>query len=53
MSRYDRPVLVGGILQSWPPEWELGLICDNPLRYSLSLLQMFIGASLLCLASDK
>jgi len=28
-----------------PLEWELGLISDNPLRYSLSLLQMIIGWS--------
>ena len=28
-----------------PVKWELGLISDNPLRYSLSLLQMIIGCS--------
>jgi hypothetical protein len=28
-----------------PVKWELGLIGDNPLRYSLSLLQMIIGLS--------
>jgi len=44
----------GAIDVSWPAvfcnrgrplEWELGLISDNPLRYSLSLLQMIIGWS--------
>jgi len=42
----------GAIDASWPAvlcdhgrpvEWELGLIGNNPLRYSLSLLQMVIG----------
>jgi hypothetical protein len=42
----------GAIDPSWPAvvcshgrpyEWELGLISDNPLHYSLSLLQMVIG----------
>jgi hypothetical protein len=42
----------GAIDVSWPAvlcnhgrpvEWELGLIRDNPLRYSLSLLQMILG----------
>jgi hypothetical protein len=28
-----------------PAEWKLGLISDNPLRYSLSLLQMLLGVS--------
>src|SRR5215471_4168170 len=28
-----------------PVKWELGLIRDNPPRYSLSLLQMIIGWS--------
>ena len=44
----------GAIDVSWPAvlcnrgrplTWELGLISDNPLRYSLSLLQMIIGWS--------
>src|SRR5262245_23540418 len=44
----------GAIDPSWPAvlcdhgrpvKWELGLIRDNPLRYSLSLLQMIIGLS--------
>jgi len=44
----------GAIDVSWPAvlcnhgrpvKWELGLISDNPLRYSLSLLQMIIGFS--------
>ena len=26
-------------------EWELGLIRDHPIRYSLSLLQMIVGLS--------
>lgn len=40
----DRRLLAGSALRSWPPgQWELGLIGDNPLRYSLSLLQMIIG----------
>ena len=42
----------GAVDASWPAvlcnhgrpvEWELGLIRDNPLHYSLSLLQMVIG----------
>jgi hypothetical protein len=42
----------GAIDVSWPAvlcdhgrpvKWELGLIGDNPLGYSLSLLQMIIG----------
>jgi len=42
----------GAIDASWPAvfcshgrpiEWQLGLIRDHPLRYSLSLLQMMIG----------
>jgi len=46
MPRCNRRLLAGSLLQSWPPlEWELGLISDNPLRYSLSLLQMIIGWS--------
>jgi hypothetical protein len=28
-----------------PVKWELGLIRDNPLRYSLALLQMIVGGS--------
>jgi hypothetical protein len=44
----------GAIDASWPAvvcshgrpyEWELGLISDNPLRYSLSLFQMLVGVS--------
>jgi hypothetical protein len=44
----------GAIDDSWPAvlcnhgrpvKWELGLISDNRLRYSLSLLQMIIGWS--------
>jgi hypothetical protein len=44
----------GAIDASWPAvlcnhgrpvQWELGLISDNPVRYSFSLLQMIIGVS--------
>ena len=54
----------GAIDVSWPAvlcdrgrpvQWELGLIRDNPPRYSLSLLQMIIGlcAFTFCLRQMK
>ena len=44
----------GAIDPSWPAvvcshgrpyKWELGLISENPVRYTLSLLQMIVGFS--------
>jgi hypothetical protein len=42
LSRGSSPL---GSRQPIIGEWELGLISDNPLRYSLSFVQMIIGWS--------